>query len=356
MTSRERILAVLGHEIPDRVTLMELWIDRKVVDAISPGGDSNDVAVQVGLDVVTVPTMVYAPEEVTRVDRTARVFRDKWGALQTLTEEAVAVPTKPPRIETAEDLAGYVPPDPAASPVIERVRALRARFPDKAVAVVGESGWAPAVYLRGGYDNLFLDLALRPEFARDVMRIGVEYYRALYPLCFQAGADLVLLGDDYACKTGTLISPTQLVELVLPGDAAVIAAIKQAGGYCIKHSDGRLWDVLDDLVATGLDCLGPLEPNCGMDLGEVWQRYSGRVGVMGNVDVDLLSRGSVDEVIAATKHLLASVSVHGGHIMSSGNSISSSVRPENFRAMVDTTMELGVYPLDPERVSPGEQG
>ena len=44
--------------------------------------------------------------------------------------------------------------------------------------------------------------------------------------------------------------------------------------------------------------------------------------------------------------LLATVSVCGGHILSSGNSITSSVKPENFLAMVRTTQQFGAYPID----------
>lgn len=341
----------MRHETPDQVPLMELWIDPKVVQALVPGGTSNDAVVHLGLDVVTVPTMVYAEDEVEWVDRESGVFRDKWGALQTRTEEAVPVPTSPSIIEDEADLARYTPPDPARSPVLTRVRDLRERHPDKAVAVVGEAGWAAAVWIRAGLENLFLDLALRPEFASAVMQIGVDYYSELFRLAVAAGADIVLLGDDYAGKTGTMMSPAQYEELILPTDAAVVAAIKKAGGYCIKHSDGDLWDIIDLLVGTGVDVLGPLEPSCGMDLAKVQERYHGKIGVMGNIDVDLLSRGTRDDVVAATKDLLARVSVNGGHIMSSGNSISSSVKPENFVAMVETTQQLGRYPIDVEQLN-----
>ncbi len=66
---------------------------------------------------------------------------------------------------------------------------------------------------------------------------------------------------------------------------------------------------------------------------------------MGNLSVDLLSRGTVEQVVAATRRLLRDVSAKGPHIMSSGNTIASSVRPENFLAMVHTTQEHGVYPM-----------
>ena len=348
MNALERITAVLNHKLPDRVPLAEMWIDSTVVKAIHPGGDYNDLVEYLDTDVVTVPTMVYADHEVEWVDKGKRIFKDKWGALQICPHEGVPVPVKPPRIETPEDLASYVPPAPAKSPVPAKIRALKERFPngEKAVAVVGESGWAPAVYLRGGLENLLMDFGLRPDFVKDLMKIGVAYYTELYSLAVAAGADIVFLGDDYSDKNGPMISPAQFEEIVLPADTAVVGAIKKAGAYCIKHTDGDIRKIMDMLVGTGLDCLGPLEGVPGMELDKIHERYGGKIAVMGNVSIDLLSRGSVEEVIKATKELLGTVSAKGPHIMASANTITSSVKPENFLAMIETTKEVGTYPID----------
>ena len=348
MNSRERLIAVLEHKTPDRVPLLELWIDPGVVNAILPGATRHDVADHIGMDGVTVPTMVYDDHEVEWVDSESRTFRDKWGALHIHTTEAIGVPTKPARIETPEDLAAYQPPDPADSPVIEKVRGLKERYTndEKAIVVVAESGWAPAVYLRGGMENLLLDFALRPDFVKDLMKIGADYYAELARLVMPAGADIMLLGDDYSDKNGPLMSPKQFDDIILPCDTQVVGAIKAAGGYCVKHTDGDIRKIMDQLVGTGLDCLGPLEDVPGMELDKIHERYPGKITVMGNVSVDLLSRGSEEDVAQATKHLLATVSAKGPHIMSSGNTIASSVKPENFMAMVNTTKEFGTYPID----------
>jgi len=329
-----------------------MWIDPKIVRAIVPDArDANDLVEHLDLDMVTVLTMIYEPDEVEWVDRAQGIFRDKWGALQHLTQEAIPVPMLPPRIETEADLARYTPPDAATSPVIEKVRRLRARFPDKALAVVGESGWAPAAFMRGGIENLLMDLALRPQFAKDLMGIGAAYYAELLPLAIAAGADVVFLGDDYSDKTGPMMSPAMFEEIILPNDAAVVDAIKGAGAFCIKHTDGDIRKIMDWLVGTGLDALGPLEDVPGMELDKIFERYPGRLAVMGNMSVDLLSRGTVEEVVAATKRLLREVSAKGPHIMSSGNTIASSVRPENYLAMVRTTQACGRYPICPDRGS-----
>ena len=347
MTSRERVIATLQHRQADRVPIAEMWIDPKIVRAIVPDArDANDLVAHLDLDMVTVLTMIYDPDEVEWVDRANGLFRDKWGALQHLTQEAIPVPTLPARIETEDDLARYTPPDPSRSPVIEKVRRLRARFPDKAVAVVGESGWAPAAFLRGGIENLFMDLALRPQFAKDLMGVGAAYYAELFPLAIAAGADVVFLGDDYSDKTGPMMSPAMFQELILPHDTAVVASIKKAGAFCIKHTDGDIRKIMDWLVGMGIDGLGPLEDVPGMEMDRIFERYPGRITVMGNMSVDLLSRGTVEQVEAATRKLLREVSAKGPHILSSGNTIASSVKPENYLAMVRTAQELGRYPID----------
>jgi len=361
LNSRERMIAVLEHRQADRVPLAELWIDQSVVDVMLPGAGAgagatpNDLVEHLGTDVVTVATMIYEPHEVEWVDLDQRIFKDKWGALQRLTHDAIPISVMPPRIEDAGDLAKYTPPNPADSPVLEKVRKLKQRYPngEKAIMVVGESGWAPAVYLRGGLENLLMDIATEPGFFKDLLSIGADYYSELYPLAIEAGADIILLGDDYADKNSTMMSPTHYTDLILPADAQVVAAIKNAGstgGYCIKHTDGNINGIMDQLVSTGIDALGPLEPVADMELDRILDRYSGKIAVMGNVPIDMLSRGTPEQVIAETKRLLATVSAVGPHIMSSANTIAASVKPENYMAMIETTMQFGTYPIDTARL------
>jgi uroporphyrinogen decarboxylase len=201
------------------------------------------------------------------------------------------------------------------------------------------------VFLRGGLEHLLLDFALRPDFVQELMLVGARYYSELFPLAIAAGADVIMLGDDYSDKNGPMMSPAHFEELVLPSDTQVVAAVKRAGGRVIKHTDGDIRKIMDMLVGTGLDCLGPLEPVPGMELAPILERYPGRISVMGNVSVDLLSRGTEAQVAAEAKRLLTTVSAVGPHILSSANTISGSVRPANFAAMVRTAQDCGQYPI-----------
>jgi uroporphyrinogen decarboxylase len=72
----------------------------------------------------------------------------------------------------------------------------------------------------------------------------------------------------------------------------------------------------------------------------------------GNVDCgELLSRGSVEDVIEAVKETIAKAAVGGGHILASSNSIHPAVKPENYKAMVDAGKKYGKYPLDEKMVA-----
>jgi len=80
-----------------------------------------------------------------------------------------------------------------------------------------------------------------------------------------------------------------------------------------------------------------------MDLARVRDELN--VGVMGAVNVDLLGRGTPEEVQAYTLETIRKFSTGGRHILSSANSISTAVNPPNFEAMVATVKKHGAYPI-----------
>ncbi len=345
MNSRERVIAVLQGRIPDRVPLMELFIDQHVADSICGGMNYFDFLEYIGMDVVTCLTMADEVDDINWCDREQGIWEDKWGARQAFTGEVISIPVQPPRISTIEDLVDYDPPDPSQAHVLRYAQKLVDRFKgEKAIAVVGEAVFAPSQNLRGGLAPLMMDYILQPDLVKKLAEIGVEYHVELYRKLINQGVEIVVLGDDYAGKDGPFMSPAHFKEFILPGLTEVVQAVKECGAYCIKHTDGNIWPILDMLISTGIDMLGPLEP-AYMALDEV-RRHSGmKTGVMGNIDVDLLSRSTVEEVVKSTKEQLNRISPLGGHFFSSGNSISSSVKGENFVAMVETVKEFGTYPI-----------
>lgn len=345
MTSLERVLHVLKGKLPDRVPLFELFIDQGVIDSVRPGLSYQDFIDYADMDVVTCLTMVESPERMHWLDRQKGIWRDKWGCTQGFTGEVISVPIDPPRIQSLEDLAGYEPPNPEDNEVLEAARKLVKRFKGRrAICAVGEAVFAVSQYLRAGLANLMMDYILQPGLAQRLARIGVEYHVELYRRLLDEGVELIALGDDYCGKTGPYMSPEHFRQFILPGLKTVVREIKSRGGYVIKHTDGNIWPIMDMLIEAGVDMLGPLEP-AYMALDEVRRHSHMQVGVVGNVDVDLLSRGTVDQVVSTTKEQLGRISPLGGHFLASGNSITSFVNGDNFMAMINTVREFGRYPI-----------
>ena len=150
--------------------------------------------------------------------------------------------------------------------------------------------------------------------------------------------------DDLAYRTGFLVSPAIYRQHLFPW-------LKQIGNLCQKanvpflfHSDGVLWNIMEDLLDCGICALHPIEP-LAMDIREVKRRYGDRLCLIGNVDVDVLSRGAPEQVRMEVRTLLHDVGPGGGYCLGSGNTIPNYVRLDNYRAMLEEGWSRGRYPL-----------
>lgn len=332
MTPKDRIFTALEGGRPDRLPIMEMAIDWKVMRGL---GYSNYFAMIDGLDLdaVAVNQALYLLGFRRWTTKVVKTYTDEWGVKRRFTEELLPFPVAHP-VRTLDDLESFRPPDPAKSPLLKAIRLTKKRCPNRAIVMLSRAVFAASWYLIG-LENLLVSYITDPSFARAVARMTIDYHKQLCELAVHAGVDVVILTDDYAHKTGTLMSPHQFEEFVLPGFIEVVTAVKNAGGYCVKHTDGNIWEILEPIAESGIDGLGPLEPAAGMDLMEVRKR-TGKLCLVGNIDVDLLSRGGTEDVIGETKKLIQTVSIDGGHILSSGNTITSSVSPKNFKTMIET--------------------
>jgi uroporphyrinogen decarboxylase len=344
MNSRERLLTVLDGGIPDRVPSFELLIDANFRREVCPGLDFYAAQEALGFDLILFG-LGSSEEPVQWIDREKKIFRDKWGVLNQFTTETMPVAIGEPLIQTAADLASYHPPDPAHPAILRQTREVVERFKGRmAIGYLGEASFAPQQYLRGGLQNLLLDYAEGSDLPKMIQEVVVDYHCKLYQNVIREGVEVIVLGDDYAGKTGPFMSPEHFREYVYPGFRQVVETCKEAGAYVIKHADGDLWPLLDMIVGTGIDALGPLEPLPTMQLSKIKAAYP-EITVVGNVDVDLLSVGTVAKVREATRACLADAAPGGRFILSSGNSITSTVKPDLYQALIDVKNEYGRYPM-----------
>jgi len=98
------------------------------------------------------------------------------------------------------------------------------------------------------------------------------------------------------------------------------------------------------IVSTGIDGLNPIEPVAGMDLTTVKRLVGAKVCLLGNIDCGhLLSHGTPEQVEKAVIQAIQDAGEGGGYIITSSNSIHSSVDPANYTAMIRAVSCHGAY-------------
>ena len=340
LTSEERIMRVLHRKEPDRVPHFEWLIDKSVREALCPGcKDMNDFNVRMGLDAVLVD--VKFKKEPAGPQR----WLSEWGYVSQDTPEEHGIEVESP-IKTVADFEAYRAPDVLLPQRYNEIDGAVAAFAgDKAVILHLNDVFSLPRYLMG-MENLLLAIAMEPDLVKALVDMSVDLNLKMAKEAVARGVKIVYTGDDYAYTQGPLMSPADFRELFYPGLKRVMGGFKELGLMVIKHCDGNLWPIIDMMVDSGIDCLDPIDPIAGMDIAEVKAKFGDRIAIKGNVDcAQTLTFGSVDETIAETKAALKKGMPGGGYILSSGNSIHSAVKPENYQAMLQTWEQYRDYPM-----------
>lgn len=183
------------------------------------------------------------------------------------------------------------------------------------------------------FENPALIDALNQRLGRLVLSM-FEYFAQ------SDAVDVLWYSDDIAFTNGLLMSPDVLRQYVFPWIAKIGDLAKQYNKPLIYHTDGILYEVMEDIIACGVDALHPIEPKA-MRIKEVKERYGDRLCLIGHVDVDLLCRGSKEEVRAQVRKNIEEAGYNGGYCVGSGNSIPDYVNFENYLAMLEAAREFG---------------
>lgn len=341
VNSYKRVMTALAVRQPDRVPIVEFSIDPSVVRRACPGAETqNDFEERMDLDAVCCRARFEKIRE--NADGS---YVDEWGVTYGSGTEVTDHPIRGP-IGCKDDLLRYTPPDPDAPHRLGRLAEVVERFKGKKAIVFGQrAAFMWSAYLNG-IENLLVNFLADPDFAHELMDLVLGVMLRIARRALRAGADVIVLGDDYAGNSGPMFSPAVFRTFVLPRLKKMVDTVHEEGGKVIKHSDGNLWLLLDDLVGAGIDGLHPIEPVAGMDLGEVKRKYGARVCLIGNVDcAQLLPHSTVAAVEAAVRECIRQGAYGGGYMLSSSNSIHSAVNPENYLAMIAAGRKYGVYPL-----------
>lgn len=273
-------------------------------------------------------------------------FIDEWGRLMRVRKDTGIAWYIGGTINTEEELEAFTPPD-IHEPRREEILIHAVKNAGKDMAIGGEvqTGFVISWEARGGLDKLIIDMRRNPAFARKVMKKFADACFEFTKIMLDDGVDLIVLTDDYADNHGPMINPNLFREFELPYLKRVINATKKKGVPVMKHSDGNLYPILNDLIDAGISGLHPIEPGL-MDIADIKKRYGNRIFLGGNVDCKIvLPYGSEADVRKDVRRVIDAAGKEGGLILTSSNSLHSNVKIDNIRTMVDEARRYGRYKI-----------
>jgi uroporphyrinogen decarboxylase len=257
-------------------------------------------------------------------------------------------------ITTVEEIEAHPWPEPEPymrlDELRERLAALRrdGRYAIAARAVNSYGPFEQASALRGR-EQLLMDLVLAPELARHLILKTAAVIARLYTAYLEVAGpwvDLVELpGDDYAGNEHLLISPKLIEGMIVPALAHIIQAVRRSTdhAYITLHSDGAIAPLLPAFARLGVDVIHPLEPLPANDLAAIKAQWGATFTFLGGIDIRSAMPGSVADVETEVRERLRVLAPGGGYILAPANHLQRDVPPQNIVALYECARRYGRY-------------
>lgn len=373
MNSRERILAAIEHKPTDRLPVM-LWIephctqklareffppqplDQKigwsVVNFISDTFPNEDIrkAAPLVFHLYQAPYLFQLGSDATEVwasppwklgnkiwfEKGRFRVKDVYGITRGICGiyiETIDFPCKTP-----EALDNYEFPDFSHPSFYDTVRYFRKRYKDKAIMA-----WCPGVQDNSqgfcGLENLYTWMVEYPDVIKDFFRKHAEHSFQIIRGALKAGADVVMIGDDYGTQNNMWISKKMWEEFTYPVLKKQVALIQECGGKAMLHSCGYVEPLLDKFVEAGLDAVQPIQPSIN-NFPMAKKKFGKDLCFFTGIDVQRMNQQTPREVKESIRKNIETGKKGGGFVLCCTHYLQHNTPDKNIRAVLDVVREV----------------
>ncbi|OQX89089.1 hypothetical protein B6D60_00225 [candidate division KSB1 bacterium 4484_87] len=371
MTSKQRVLATLNGEIPDRVPIAEFAVDFDTVEKIlghetylrakaksqiafwegrhdevaeSYERDHIELHEKLELDIITFPMATwYIPPEINdpppkRIDD--NTWEDKYGRIykySPITADITCIkdPVMEQKIFTREEFEREpeIPrPDSRSWGIVERVIE---KFKDKKFICSPDSGEVGIVML-GGMERGLMELMENPDVVKAAADYLVKQQNAADKYYIHPDADGILWGADFGFQSGPLISPKMFRDFFLePNKARAKNLHDNFGIKILKHCCGNVMPLMDMFIEIGYDAYQSIQASAGMDICELKQSYGDKITLWGGVNLENIQSGTPEDVRNDVRRSMKCAKSGGRFILGISHSVAVGSNYDNYMAMWD---------------------
>ncbi|MBT3268556.1 hypothetical protein HN371_15480 [Candidatus Poribacteria bacterium] len=344
----ERIRRAMTFQEGDRVPIWDYIDNTTVVDHFSEEGDSYaDAMVKtyhgLGIDLCRGFGASYSEEqdqhaeEVTGEQSSRVTGRSNW---------RVRYP-----IESLEDLRAYKTEPTDLDHIREHwpagIRANQELFAPHTMYVPGSGCGFHGTFGLMGQERFGYYIYDAPKELERLLEVAGETAARYATVAAEEQlAPIHFIGDDIAYKDALLYSPEYLRRTFVPMLKRCVDILHAADIQVVYHSDGCLWEIMDDLMDMGIDGLNPIEPLAGMTLQKLHARYGDDLLLVGGIDCSqLLPLGTPDDIRATVRDDMRAVAPGGGLFIGSSSELTPSTPLENSLAFYEACRTYGTYPI-----------
>ncbi|MDR3676994.1 MAG: uroporphyrinogen decarboxylase family protein [Acidobacteriota bacterium] len=238
------------------------------------------------------------------------------------------------RVLPEPSLTGYEFPDPLDPRFFADIPARTQRYPDRfRLFCLGFSLYERAWTMRG-METLMMDFYDHPRFVHELFNAIAEYNLVQVRAALKHDIDAVYFGDDWGQQQGLQMGYGMWKEFIFPVLKRLYGVVRESGKFVFIHSCGDVDELFDDLVAIGLNCFNPFQPEV-MDTAALLQQYRGRLSYWGGLSTQrTLPYGTAEDVRRETRRLI-DLGRAGSFILSPAHSVEGDVPLENMLAFIE---------------------
>ncbi len=367
MTVRESFLRCMRFEAVDRLPNFELgyWgqtVERWLAEGMPPeqagagglyGHDFFGIDHRPYLPVNFGPIPPLGPEVLEETDRYI-VHRDGDGVVHKALKEGTVRGTRPSMdqylsfaVKTPGDWEAvkerFDPHGPGRQP--ENLAEIAAQYADREYPLCAVPNGAFGLYSHPrrylGTEGLSYAWYDQPDMMHDMMEFLTDFaIETLRPWLEAVQCDYYNLFEDFAFKTGPLVSPRIAREFMLPGYKRIIEFVRAHGIEVIWFdSDGNFDRLIPLLIEAGVTCIWPLEVAAGNDPRELRRQYGRDLVLSGGIDKRALARDRA-AIRAELEAKVPPLVEQGGYIPTLDHSVPPDVPYESFRYYLELKSEM----------------